>query len=87
VTASGFFGNGAGISGVTARGLQVKTKVQLDTITPTFGDTYFCSDCTVPYDVCTTTAEVISGFRATLNSAINTVTPGTLVPKGCGTDQ
>lgn len=79
--------NPSALTGVVARGVQVKTKAELDAITPALGDAYYCSDCTVPYDLCTTTAATLSGFRAVLNSAINTITPGTLVPKGCGTDE
>ena len=63
-----------------------KTKAQLDAITPAVGDIYTCSNCTVPYDLCVATGATLSGFRATINSAINTAIPGTLVAKGCGTN-
>lgn len=87
VTASGFFGNGSGVTNVMAMGVGTKTKAQFDATTPMLGDMYLCSDCTVPYDICAATAASLGSFRATLNSAINTVVPGTLVPKGCGTGE
>lgn len=63
----------------------VRTKAQIDAITPTAGgQTVICSDCTVPFDTCVSTGSTLSGFRAVINSAINTAVPGTLVPKGCG---
>lgn len=65
---------------------QIRTKAQIDAITAAVGHTYYCSDCTVPYDICIGTGTALSGFRATINSAINTAVPGTLVPKGCGTN-
>lgn len=71
------------VSGATK--LSIKTKAQLDALTPVVGDQYLCSDCTVPYDHCVGTGATLSGFRATINSAINTAVPGTLVAKGCGT--
>lgn len=72
------------VSGATKLG--IRTKAQLDAITPVIGDQYLCSDCTVTYDHCVGTAATLSGFRATINSAINTAIPGTLVSKGCGTN-
>ena len=68
-------------------GLWVRTKEQIDAITPAVGDVVACSDCTVPYDICIGTAATPSGFRAVINSAINTAIPGTLVNKGCGVGQ
>ncbi len=63
----------------------VRTKAQIDAITPTsLGEVVICSNCTIPYDVCTGTAAVPSGFRATLNTAIATAVPGTPVLHGCG---
>lgn len=91
---SSSFGQGAARSTFTVEGAltlggalrpSIKTKAQFDTITPVLGDSYLCSDCAVPYDLCVATGATISGFRATINSAINTTIPGTLVPKGCGT--
>lgn len=65
--------------------LFVQTKAQIDAMTPNqLGSQIICSDCTVPYDVCTATGLVLSGYRATLNSSINTTIPGTIVNKGCG---
>lgn len=90
------FGTGATKSTFTANGSLliagsfkrlIRTKAQLDTITPEVGDEYTCSDCDVPFDVCMGTAATPSGFRAFLNSAINTTIPGTLVSKGCGSGQ
>lgn len=72
------------VSGATKPG--IRTKAQLDATTPVIGDTYYCSDCAVPYDICQATGATLSGFRAAINSAINTAIPGTLVPKGCGTN-
>lgn len=63
------------------------TKAQIDGMSPAVGDTIHCIDCTVPYDTCTGTAAVVSGYRAETYSAISTVVPGTLVPKGCGSGQ
>ena len=74
------------INSVGAANLGKKTKAQLDAITPATGDIYTCIDCTVPFDLCVGTGATLSGFRATINSAINTAIPGTLVPKGCGTN-
>lgn len=62
----------------------VRTKAQMDAITGVVGLVYICSDCTVPYDICVGTGTALSGFRAVVNSAINTAVPGTLVNKGCG---
>lgn len=62
----------------------IKAKADFDALTPALGDTYLCSDCTVPYDICVATGAVLNGFRATILSAISTTLPGTLVPKGCG---
>lgn len=65
----------------------VRTKAQIDAMTPEIiGGAVICSNCTVPYDVCVATAQTLSGYRATINSAINTEIPGTLVGKGCGTN-
>ena len=66
---------------------QKRTKAQFDSITPAVGDTYICSNCTVPYDICVATDTAVGSFRATIYSAISTVTPGTLVSKGCGVGQ
>ena len=87
VTASGLFGSGSGITNVKARSFQIKVKTDFDGLTPSIGDTYYCSDCTVPYDICTATGTGLSDFRAVTLSAISTVVPGTLVPRGCGTGQ
>lgn len=67
--------------------LYARTKAQIDVLAPQLGDTVVCSDCAVPYDICVATGTARSGFRATLNSAINTTIPGTLVNKGCGTGE
>lgn len=83
---------GASVSTFTAGGLalggpfnaQSRTKAQFDAITPAVGDSYLCSNCTVPYDICVATGATIGGFRAVMFSAISTAVPGTLVPKGCG---
>ena len=80
-------GDGSGLTQVKAKSFDIKTKAQFDALTPAIGDTYYCSDCTVPYDICTATAATLSGFRAVTFSAISTAVPGTLVPKGCGTDE
>lgn len=64
----------------------VRTKAQIDAITAVVGGVVICSDCTVPYDVCVGTGTGVSDFRATINSAISTSIPGTLVNKGCGTN-
>jgi hypothetical protein len=62
--------------------LPIRTVAQLNAITPKAGDRYQCSNCTVPYDMVVGTGATIAGFRAETLSAISTVTPGTLVPKG-----
>ena len=72
---------------VTANGAIVpgiRTKAQIDALPGILGAQIICSDCTVPYDICVGTGTGTSGYRAVLNSAINTAVPGTLVPKGCG---
>ena len=82
-------GSGATKSTFTTAGyfqLLQRTKAQLDAVTPAVGDQVLCSDCTVPYDLCVATGATLSGFRATINSAINTAVTGTLVAKGCGTN-
>lgn len=80
---------GSGLVSISGQTLMwVRTKAQIDAITPAAaGAQAICSDCTVPYDLCVATGTTLSGFRATINSAINTAIPGTLVPKGCGTGQ
>lgn len=65
---------------------RVATKATIDGITGIVGAIIVCSDCTVPYDICMGTGTALSGFRAVLNSAINTAVPGTLVNKGCGSN-
>lgn len=88
LNATSFVGSGASLTSLPANHKgEVKSKAQLDAITPALGDWYICSDCTVPYDICPATAATPSGFRATTYSAISTVVPGTLVPKGCGVGQ
>jgi len=62
----------------------LRTKAQIDALAGTLGAQVVCSDCTVPYDICIGTGTGVSQWRATINSAINTAVPGTLVPKGCG---
>ncbi len=66
--------------------LYVRTKAQIDALTTIeAGEQILCSDCTVPYDLCVATAAAtLSAYRATINSAINTAIPGTLVSRGCG---
>jgi hypothetical protein len=84
VTASAFLGDGVGLTNLpNARKFDIKTKAEFDALTPALGDTYYCSDCTVPMDICTGTAPVLSGFRAVINS----LSTGALVPRGCGTDE
>ena len=89
------FGSGATKSTFTATGRltlnsaagmipSIRTAAQIDAITGVVGLVYICSDCTVPYDICVGTGTALSGFRAVVNSAINTAVPGTLVNKGCG---
>ncbi len=82
------FGTTAKSSFTTAGYFQLlkRTKAQLDAVTPAVGDQVLCSDCAVPYDLCIATGATLSGWRATINSAINTTIPGTLVSKGCGTN-
>ncbi len=85
-----FVSNGAVVGRMDGSGVQclLKTKAQVDATTPTLlGACVICSDCTVPYDTCISTALTASGYRATIFSAISTVTPGTLVNKGCGAGQ
>lgn len=87
------FGSGTAKSTFTAAGILnmgaeftplIRTKAQVDAITAAVGRVVICSDCTVPYDICVGTGTGLSGFRAVVNSAINTAIPGTLVNKGCG---
>lgn len=51
----------------TQSGAQVqivsRTKAQINAITAVLGGVLICSDCAVPYSLCTGTAAVISGFR------------------------
>ena len=77
-------GDGSGLTNLPpAKGFQIKTKAEFDALTPAFGDTYYCSDCTIPYDICTATGTDLSGFRAVMNS----LSTGSLVPRGCGTNE
>lgn len=55
--------------------LAVKTKAFFDATTPVVGDTYLCSDCTIPYSVCVGTGATVSGFKVSHSATV-----------GCGTN-
>lgn len=53
----------------------LKTKAQFDASTPTVGQAALCSNCTIPYQLCTASAAVLSGWRAAHSATV-----------GCGTN-
>lgn len=64
---------------VGGTGIYVRTKAQLDAITPSRGGVlYACSNCTVPFAICISTGTGLSDFRQTISANVTT---------GCGTDE
>lgn len=52
----------------------IKTKAQFSASTPAVGQAALCSDCAITYQLCTATAAVLSGWRASHSATV-----------GCGT--
>jgi hypothetical protein len=60
IMGSSFTASGFTVAGYTR--MEIKTKAQLQAITPAAGDAYYCSNCTHPYSVFVGTGATIAGF-------------------------